>query len=148
MAPYSRKRKYGGGYSSSVKRGRYGSRRRARFRRRGRARRRVFRRSFAKRRRFRGRRKFKSRRRGFRRRGGSALVHYVTVKCSYETDVVMKYDEGYPVGKTFKLSCDKGGSWFPMNDMGQVVYTRWKLYGVKSHVDEGVVGIDVVAMFE
>ena len=28
------------------------------------------------------------------------------------------------------------------------VYTRWKLYGVKSHVDEGVIGIDVKGMFE
>ena len=41
----------------------------------------------------------------------------------------MKYDEAYPVGKTFKMSCDKGGSWFPMNDMGQVLNAaKWNMY--------------------
>ena len=117
MAPYSRKRKYGGAYSSSVKRGRFGGRRRGRFRRRSSFKRRVFRRFGRKRRST--CRKLKFRRR-FRRRN-RGLVHYVNIKCAYEFDLVMKYDSVYPIGKTFKLSCNKGRLWFPLNDQAQVL---------------------------
>ena len=33
----------------------------------------------------------------------------------------MKYNSVYPVGKTFYLSCNKGGAWLPLNDQAQVL---------------------------
>ena len=106
MASYSRKRKYGGGYSASAKRGRYGVRRRVRVRRGGRRRRvgGVFRRFARKRRTYSGRRRLRFRRR-YRRK---SLVDDITARCSDETDCVMEYDNVHHVGETFSVSCDRG----------------------------------------
>ena len=123
MASYSRKRKYRGGYSaSSAKHGRYGVGRRGRVRR---GRRRVFRRFARKRKGYSGRRRVRFRRR-YRRK---SLVEYITIRCSYETDCVMEYDQAYPVGKTFGMSCDRSGGWWPLNDRGEVLNTaKWNMY--------------------
>ena len=78
----------------------------------------MFRRFARKRRTYSDRRRLRFRRRYRRRSRG--LVHYI-VRCMYETDLVVKYDSVYPVGRTFNLTCDTGGSWWPLNDQTQVL---------------------------
>ena len=50
-----------------------------------------------------------------------SLVDDITVRCTYETDCVMEYDNGHPVGKTFSLSCYHGGAWWPLNGQARVL---------------------------